>query len=1022
MCLSRGFRVLDRPLSQFSTASPSYNSREGRLSLVSILEDGSTITQMIPQQMPHINEHAHNNHRSSNNGAVKQVSGSRFAKLKYYYDHSFIRHIAPFLVLALYSVIGAYLFYLVEYQNEKDVLLREQEVLDDIRNDTFYQIKRIIFVDKYNDDTKILFARDILKWYEKQLAIYKSPEALEWDYLGALFYVGTVFTTIGYGNITPRTIGGQALSILYAIVGIPLVLAILNQFSKKLTRFVSDLWIKHRESVRFEKLKELKARKLSRSKAKNSTTNTSISSTARILIDHDLESGKKKKDKKIKIESAEAEQCLEAMESRTIPIWVALALCVGYICLIAALFCIWETRWSYFTSFYFICISCLTIGLGDVVPDHPHMLILMFIFVILGLSIVSMLMSVIQIKMEEWLYRMMIKMQKEYRRALENGDPLEREQIMNQMMKNEPWYMRNLASICISDNQAAKLDHEAETFEKVLRVTNNKNVQTESPIAQPPKIQAVAESQTQSPLLTATHAIEVQTNAVQQQDTGIGVVSEWAPNPAVSKQTSVSSSSLRMVSAMDKMAVEHASRSEHLEDEVPLQASALLHSNDGDSVSDATSLPMDPINSLMTLDQSVQCANLTQMDDLATRLHEINKSSKPEVVDNGTEMVEVRNMEDKCMRTDTTSFESKEIQVMLKLEFESKSVGTEPKDFANQSTTTSYSELTNRSMETMDGSLWRGECSRSVQTMFPESEYDGALLSPDATSKRRRFSHSKKMISFEDTPLTEMSVQCSLQQCDTCDFGVQTMLSTTNFDFQDTMLGPSFTSLLLPGYNEQDKQTSRQSSLVGTIGEDDDLGEEVDLPKPVTVKQDLIIQTDDSYLKIARRLDEYRNNRTQTLQVYATPFTLSSRSASSSRSPTVIIEEPSLFRSVDYDHGQSPLQGFLEPAAEMLRASFKRRKGQSSRKKDQLETEDVGDKHLSAQEKLEKSRSISPNVKKNSLERKHSLPASVQPGKVLSYIAKHEKGINNPGAPEGHQSLVTVVDMRKDKSVDMKNS
>lgn len=49
--------------------------------------------------------------------------------------------------------------------------------------------------------------------------------------------------------------------------------------------------------------------------------------------------------------------------------------------------------------------------LGDVIPDHPRMLILMFVFVIIGLSIVSMLINVIQIKMEEWLYRMMIKMQ-----------------------------------------------------------------------------------------------------------------------------------------------------------------------------------------------------------------------------------------------------------------------------------------------------------------------------------------------------------------------------------------------------------------------------------------------------------------------------------------------------------------------------------------------------------------------------------------------------------------------------------
>lgn len=81
--------------------------------------------------------------------------------------------------------------------------------------------------------------------YEKELTKNKLPEALEWDMWGALLFVGTVFTTIGYGNITPRTQGGQALSILYAIIGIPLVLAILNQCSKKLTKCVSEIWIKY---------------------------------------------------------------------------------------------------------------------------------------------------------------------------------------------------------------------------------------------------------------------------------------------------------------------------------------------------------------------------------------------------------------------------------------------------------------------------------------------------------------------------------------------------------------------------------------------------------------------------------------------------------------------------------------------------------------------------------------------------------------------------------------------------------
>lgn len=35
--------------------------------------------------------------------------------------------------------------------------------------------------------------------------------------------------------------------------------------------------------------------------------------------------------------------------------------------------------------------------------------------------------------------------------------------------------------------------------------------------------------------------------------------------------------------------------------------------------------------------------------------------------------------------------------------------------------------------------------------------------------------------------------------------------------------------------------------------------------------------------------------------------------------------------------------------------------------------------------------------------------------RVMDYVAKHERGIHNPGMPVGQHNMVTVVDMRKEQ-------
>ena len=109
----------------------------------------------------------------------------------------------------------------------------------------------------------------------------------------------------------------------------------------------------------------------------------------------------------------------------SIPLLLALSMCAGWILISAAVFMIWENEWSYFTAVYFVVISLLTIGLGangysysstqalagDINPSRPRIFLMNFWLLVIGLAMVSMLINVIQMKIEVWLLRMMKMMQ-----------------------------------------------------------------------------------------------------------------------------------------------------------------------------------------------------------------------------------------------------------------------------------------------------------------------------------------------------------------------------------------------------------------------------------------------------------------------------------------------------------------------------------------------------------------------------------------------------------------------------------
>lgn len=85
-----------------------------------------------------------------------------------------------------------------------------------------------------------------------------------------------------------------------------------------------------------------------------------------------------------------------SLEVFDLPIPVALGVVIAWIFFSSATICVFED-WDYFKAFYFFFISLTTIGLGDIVPHQPKYLLFMFGYIIVGLSLVSMCVSLIQV-------------------------------------------------------------------------------------------------------------------------------------------------------------------------------------------------------------------------------------------------------------------------------------------------------------------------------------------------------------------------------------------------------------------------------------------------------------------------------------------------------------------------------------------------------------------------------------------------------------------------------------------------
>ncbi|XP_029643685.2 uncharacterized protein LOC115217750 [Octopus sinensis] len=138
-----------------------------------------------------------------------------------------------------YSILGGWIFRGLEGNHERDIRKQAEKMREK------YTLKLL----KFSENEDSLSENDfenitiLVKEFEEEIVHFTestgwnglySDSELQWSFAGSLLFSVTVITTIGYGQLAPKSKWGRVATILYAIVGIPLTFLCLSMIGSSL--------------------------------------------------------------------------------------------------------------------------------------------------------------------------------------------------------------------------------------------------------------------------------------------------------------------------------------------------------------------------------------------------------------------------------------------------------------------------------------------------------------------------------------------------------------------------------------------------------------------------------------------------------------------------------------------------------------------------------------------------------------------------------------------------------------------
>ncbi|KHN74239.1 TWiK family of potassium channels protein 18 [Toxocara canis] len=342
-----------------------YLSERGEFCCIDIEQMLAPNNQLI---LPHFDMHRN---------ALRMHRPSVFQQMAKLDNKLGVRHVLLVVILSLYALFGGLIFYKLEHDNEINSLNENHIILTNFFENLTIRLFKIVNVTPTPQQHQQ--AMELVRDYYREMLLVEDKyagsvfhkyenfdERLTWYFSSAIFFAMTVFTTIGYGTIACQTVAGKVVTIIYAVVGIPLMLMVVSDLGRVLLGAMTSLYNSGRHA--FRQVKMMFTIKLCR--------------------------------------RGQRTQEDEYFADKQLPLYISVLVVMIYLLICSSIISFCDSYdgmkqgLSYFDSFYYSFQSLATIGLGDVMPNnikYNPLVSLMFIF---GLALLSLVNGTVYRKVE----------------------------------------------------------------------------------------------------------------------------------------------------------------------------------------------------------------------------------------------------------------------------------------------------------------------------------------------------------------------------------------------------------------------------------------------------------------------------------------------------------------------------------------------------------------------------------------------------------------------------------------------